>query len=164
MTVTTPLGEVIRDADGVRLQFVRTFPDPIDRVWAAITDPGELAKWYGTWRGDPSTGRIELASDEGGGAFKSTEVVECVRPHKVAIVLPTPNGPWPVSITLSESEGVTTAVFVHQLAEPYDAGSIGPGWHFYADRLAAAISGGTMPAFGDWSSYEALGSRYPVPD
>lgn len=90
MTVTTPLGEVIRDAEGVRLEFVRTFPDPVEPVWAAITDPDELAKWYGTWRGDPSTGRIELRSMEGDGTFKSTEVLECDRPHKVAIVLPTP--------------------------------------------------------------------------
>lgn len=164
MTVTTPLGEVIRDAEGVRLEFERTFPDPVERVWAAITDPDELAKWYGTWRGDPSTGRIELRSMEGDGTFKSTEVVECDRPHKVALVLPTPYGPWPVSITLSESDGITTLVFVHRLAEPYDAGSIGPGWHFYLDRLAAAINGDTMPEFDDWSSYEPLGTSYPLPD
>jgi len=164
MTATTPLGEVIRDAKGVRLEFVRTFPDPIERVWAAITDPDELAKWYGTWRGDPSTGRIELRSMEGDGTFESTEVVECDRPHKVALVLPSPDGPWPVSITLRQSDGGTTLVFVHRLAEPYDAGSIGPGWHFYLDRLAAAIKRDTMPRFEDWSSYEPLGSQYQLPD
>ena len=162
MTVTTPGGEVIRDAEGIRLEFVRTFPDPIDRVWAAITDPDELSKWYGTWRGDPSTGRIELASDEGGGEFKSTEVVECDRPHKVAIVLSTPYGPWPVSITLSESNGLTTLLFVHRLTEPYDPTSIGPGWHYYLDRLAAAINGDLMPEVDDWPSYELLGRGYAL--
>ncbi len=164
MTATTPLGAVIRDGEGMRLEFVRTFPDPIVRVWAAITDPDELAKWYGTWRGDPSTGRIELRSMEGDGTFKWTEVVECDAPQKFAIVLPTPYGPWPVSATLSESDGVTTAVFVHRLAEPYDPSSIGPGWHYYLDRLAATLNGDTMPEAEDWPSYEPLGSSYPLAD
>lgn len=162
MTITSPLGEVIRDAEGVRLQFVRTYPDPIDRVWAAITDPDKLSAWYGTWRGDPSTGRIELASDEGGGEFKWTDIVECDRPHKLVLVLPTPYGPWPISITLSESDGVTTLVFVHRLSEPYDPTSIGPGWHYYLDRMAAAIDGDAMPDLADWPSYVRLGSSYPL--
>ena len=162
MMATSPLGQVIRDAEGVRLEFVRTFPDSIDRVWAAITDPTELAEWYGTWRGDPSTGRIELAADEGGGEFKWTEVVECTRPHKLAVVLPTPYGPWPVSVTLSESEGLTTLVFVHRLGEPDDPSSVGPGWHYYLDRLAAAVGGGSLPQLEDWPSYEILGSKYAL--
>src|SRR3954462_1094460 len=72
MTVTTPPGALIRDAEGLRLEFVRTFPDPIERVWTAITDPEELGTWFGTWRGDPSTGHVELSSMEGDGTFKST--------------------------------------------------------------------------------------------
>jgi uncharacterized protein YndB with AHSA1/START domain len=163
-TIATPTGEVIRDDDGLRLEFVRTYPDPIERVWAAVTDPEELAVWYGTWRGDPASGTVELASIEGGGEFKAVEIVECRPPRRVAIVLPTPYGPWPLSITLSESNGVTTLVFVHRLAEPYDPTSIGPGWHYYLDRLGATMSGGAMPEPEDWPSYEPLGARYPLPD
>lgn len=163
-TIATPTGAVIRDGHGMRLEYVRTYPDPIERVWAAVTDPDELAKWYGTWRGDPASGTVELASDEGGGEYKPVEIVECRPPRRVAIVLQTPYGPWPISITLSESDGVTTLVFVHRLAEPYDATSIGPGWHYYLDRLGATISGGAMPEPGDWPSYEPLGARYSLPD
>jgi uncharacterized protein YndB with AHSA1/START domain len=163
-TIATPTGKVIRDGDGVRLEFVRTYPDPIERVWAAVTDPDELGKWYGTWRGDPATGTVELASIEGGGEYKPVEIVECRRPRRLAVVLPTPYGPWPLSITLSESDGLTTLVFVHQLAEPYDPTSIGPGWHYYLDRLGATMSGAVMPEPDDWSSYEPLGAKYPLPD
>ncbi len=163
-TVATPTGEVIRDDDGMRLEFVRTYPDPIERVWAAVTEPDELAAWYGTWRGDPTSGTVELASIEGGDEFKPVEIVECHPPRRVAIVLPTPYGPWPLSVTLSESDGITTLVFVHRLTEPYDATSIGPGWHYYLDRLGATISGGTMPQGEDWPSYEPLGARYLLPD
>lgn len=163
-TIGSPTGKVIRDADGVRLEFVRTYPDSIERVWRALTDPDELGGWYGTWRGDPSTGSVELASIEGGGEFKTVQIVECERPRRLAVLLPTPYGPWPVSLTLSESGGVTTLVFEHRLDEPYDTASIGPGWHYYLDRLGAAISGGTMPEPEDWPSYEPLGARYGLGD
>ncbi len=163
-TIATPTGKVIRDDDGIRLEFVRTYPDSIERVWAAVTDPEELAVWYGTWRGDPASGTVELASIEGGGEFKPVEIVECDRPRRIAVVLPTPDGPWPLSISLSESEGFTTLVFVHRLVEPYDPTSIGPGWHYYLDRLGAVMSGGAMPEPEDWPSYEPLGALYPLPD
>ena len=163
MTITSPLGTVIRDDDGLRLEFVRTFPDPIATVWSAVTDPEELAAWFGTWRGDPSTGTIEICSIEGGGEFKPAQIVECDAPRKVAIVLPSPDGPWPLSVELSESDGVTTLVFVHRLAEPYDASSIGPGWHYYLDRLDAAVHGTAMPEGEDWPAYEPLGAHYPLP-
>ena len=81
----------------------------------------------------------------------------------VAVVLPSPDGPWPLSVELSESDGVTTLVFVHRLAEPYDASSIGPGWHYYLDRLDAAVHGAPMPEGEDWPDYELLGPEYPLP-
>ena len=163
-TVGTPTGRVIRDDDGVRLEYVRTYPDSIERVWRALADSDELAAWYGTWRGDPASGTVELASIEGGGEFKPVEIVECDRPHRLAVILPTPYGPWPISITLSESDGVTTGVFVHRLGDADDPASIGPGWHYYLDRLGATLRGGTLPEFDDWPSYEPLGTHYALPD
>ncbi len=67
MTVTTPLGRVLRDEDGVRLEFVRTYGNPIDDVWSALTDPDRVARWIGTWTGDPATGTVDLVmTDEEG--------------------------------------------------------------------------------------------------
>ncbi len=79
-------------------------------------------------------------------------------------MLPSPDGDWPLSVTLSESDGVTTLVFVHRLAEPYDATSVGPGWQYYLDRLEAAIHAIPMPEVEDWPTYEPLGAQYPLPD
>lgn len=44
--------------DGGRtLVLTRRFSARIDDVWASITDPERLSRWFGTWSGDPSTGR-----------------------------------------------------------------------------------------------------------
>ena len=64
MTVTSGLGEVLRDADGVRLQFIRTFDAPIADVWSAITDPERMQRWVGTWTGDAASGRVLFAMTE----------------------------------------------------------------------------------------------------
>lgn len=164
MTITTPRGTVIRDDEGMRLEFVRIYPDPIDRVWRAVTDPDELAVWFGTWRGDPSTGTIEVSPLEGDGSFEPAELVVCDPPRQVSIVLTSADGPWPLTVTLSEVEGGTELVFVHRLAEPYDATSVGPGWQYFLDRLAATLASTPMPDGEDWSSYEPLGASYPLPD
>ena len=36
----------------------RTFRAPVADVWAAVTEPGRLSRWWGTWSGDPTTGRV----------------------------------------------------------------------------------------------------------
>lgn len=163
MTITTPLGSVIRDDEGMRLEFVRVYPDPIDRVWRAITDPDELAAWFGTWRGDPSTGTIELSSIEGDRKFEPAQIVVCDAPRRLSVILGSADGPWPLTVALSEVDGGTELVFVHRLAEPYDATGVGPGWHYYLDRLAAVLSSTPMPGSDDWPRYEPLGPSYPLP-
>lgn len=51
----TKLGQILRDADGVHLQFRRSFPDtPITEVWSACTDPDRLGRWFGRWTGIPA--------------------------------------------------------------------------------------------------------------
>ena len=50
---------------------------------------------------------------------------------------------------------------MHRLAEPYDATSIGPGWHFYLDRLAAEVA--RRPVDQVWDDYAPLGGEYALP-
>ena len=39
------LGELIRDGDRVRLRFVRTYQQAIERVWRAVTESDQLRFW-----------------------------------------------------------------------------------------------------------------------
>lgn len=163
MTVTTPLGRVLRDEDGVRLEFVRTYGNPIDDVWSALTDPDRVARWIGTWTGDPASGTVDLVmTDEEGSSPETVTILECEPPTRLAVDVPSPDGTWRLLVSLREQAGVTTLVFTQRLVEPYDASSIGPGWHYYLDRLGAVVADTTVPDRWD-DYYPSLQDAYAIP-
>ena len=45
--------ELARFIDRFTVEYVRTYPHPIERVWQAITDPAEFGRWF-------IRGRLEL--------------------------------------------------------------------------------------------------------
>ncbi|WP_232796832.1 SRPBCC family protein [Blastococcus atacamensis] len=49
----TRRGTVTTEPDGrQRLEFRRSWPDPIDGVWSALTEPDRLVRWIGTFEGE----------------------------------------------------------------------------------------------------------------
>jgi uncharacterized protein YndB with AHSA1/START domain len=150
--VTTPRGHLVRDAQGVRLEFVRTFDEAVEDVWAALTEPDRVARWFGRWTGDPSSGSVEMTmTEEVEGLPQTVTIVVCEPPNRLVVDVPGPDGTWHLSATVQDRDGRTALSFVHHLAEPYDASSIGPGWHFYLDRLGAVVVGGPLP--DSWEDY-----------
>ena len=164
MTVTTPLGQVLRDEEGMRLEFVRIYEDPVEDVWAALTQPERVARWLGTVSGDPDTGTVEfvMAEDESGTPATVT-IVECEPPTQLVVDMPGPDGVWRLSVSLDAEGSRTSLLFVQRLAEPYDAGDIGPGWHYYLDRMGAVIAGDEVTDKWD-DYYPSLRDAYAVPD
>jgi len=163
VSLTTPLGRVLRDDQGVRLEFVHTYDDPVDAVWSALTDPGRVARWIGSVSGDPATGTVELRMTEEEGSTPGTVVIlEREPPTRLAVDLPSPDGTWRMSVTLRAQDGLTTLLFTQRLVEPFDASSIGPGWHYYLDRLGAVVDGSVVP--DNWDDYyPSLTGAYRVP-
>lgn len=163
MTVTTPLGQVLVDEAGMRLEFVRTYDFPVEEVWSALTDPERVARWFGTWTGDPGTGSIEFVMTEDERPTPQTvTILECRPPTTLVVDMPSPDGTWRLSASLRALAGVTTLVFIQRLAEPYDASNIGPGWHYYLDRLGAVVAGTPVPdKWGDY--YPSLQEAYSTP-
>jgi uncharacterized protein YndB with AHSA1/START domain len=162
-TITSRLGQVVRDLDGVRLEYVRTYAAPVDDVWSAVTDPDRLERWIGRWTGDPASGTVEFAMPSSGGSRPEPVAIDtCEPPRRLAVTIPTPDGPWPLTVTLTEQDGETELRFTHQLHEPYDASGVGPGWQYYLDRLGAVLSGTDVP--DDFDAYfPALADAYPIP-
>ena len=48
--------ELARFIDRHTIEYVRTYPHPIERVWRAITDPKEISVWFWTARFDLRVG------------------------------------------------------------------------------------------------------------
>lgn len=163
MNVTSPLGQVLRDEDGMRLEFVRSYDDPITDVWSALTDPNRTARWFGRWTGDPASGSVQVVMvAEADARPQTVAILACEPPNRLLVETDSPDGVWRLEVTLSDQGGGTTLRFVQRLAEPYDASSIGPGWHFYLDRLAAVVQGREVPEDFD-AYYPALQNEYAVP-
>jgi uncharacterized protein YndB with AHSA1/START domain len=164
MTVTTPLGQVLRDDEGMRLEFVRTYTDPIEDVWSALTEPDRVARWFGVWTGDPTTGTVDFVMTEEPDADpQPVKILRCEAPTDLVVDMPSPEGTWNLAVNLSADAGTTTLVFTQRLAEPYDASNIGPGWHYYLDRHAAVLAGTPVPDV--WDDYfPALEDSYRLPD
>src|SRR4029453_17390721 len=52
-----PLGSLEKlDDGGARLVFVRIYGHPVDKVWQAITNPNQTAKWWAQARGEAREG------------------------------------------------------------------------------------------------------------
>lgn len=161
--VTTPRGEVLRDAgSGRRLVFRRRYPHPIDEVWSAITDSERLARWYGSYEGAGVVGgTVALtmtAEEDAGGEPATVKIIECEPPSRLMVDLPENEArSWRVALTLSEEAGATVLVFEQALPPELSPADVGPGWHWYLDRLAASLVRAPMPA---WEHYPALAAAY----
>jgi uncharacterized protein YndB with AHSA1/START domain len=65
----TRRGVVTREPDGrQRLEFRRSWADPIEDVWSALTEPDRLARWIGRYDGERAaggTGTFTMTHEEG---------------------------------------------------------------------------------------------------
>lgn len=155
MAEPRPTGQFTPRDDGVLLEFERTFDVPIDEVWAAVTESDRLARYIGTWTGDPDSGVIEFQmTSEGEVGPELYHLLVCEPPTRLLVQLgDTPQDeqpvgqddartdPWLLELVLSEVRGVTTLALRQQIDDPAKAPDIACGWEYYLDRLVAAERG-----------------------
>jgi uncharacterized protein YndB with AHSA1/START domain len=158
-----PTGRIARIDDRLTLFVTRTFPAPIEDVWAAVTEPERLARWLGTWSGDPATGhvtfRMLFEGDRAG--EEEMDIRECDEPRRLAVTSRVGQQRWYLDVDLSEADGVTTLAFSQPDVDPEDVLSVGPGWEFYLDRLVAAETGGDLASIDfERDYYPAMADHY----
>ncbi len=148
---------------GRRLEFRRSWPDPIEDVWSALTDNERLARWIGTYdgpRGAGAEGTFTM-TQEAEPAREAVTIVECDPPHRLVLEW-TGEQRWRVGLDLSEVGGRTVLVFTQVLATADGAGDVATGWHWYLDKLEAELTGRAQPAH--WDAFLAeVGPRYRQP-
>lgn len=152
MTTPIPTGRLEQGDGRRRLVLTRTFPAPIDDVWASITEPDRTARWFASWTGDAGPGRTiryRLTHEEGQPESDMT-IEACEPPRHLAVSAADDYGSWRLEATLAEAGGATTLTFVQHLDDDVDVSNVGPGWEYYLDMLVASRDGQALPAFDDY--------------
>jgi len=148
-------GVVSTDPDGrQRLEFRRSWPDPVDDVWAALTEPDRLARWIGTYDGERrpgGTGTFTMTHEEEPAA-EAMRIVECDPPRRLVLEW-TAEEEWRVELDLSTDGGATTLVFTQVFTTGFDVGDVAGGWHWYLDKFEAEVTGAGGP--GEWAPFWA---------
>ena len=140
-----------REPDGVvtevggglfEVRYERHIKRPVEKVWAAITEPVRIEAWLAQAKLDLRIGgSIELYWPVPGDGMRS-RIVELDPPHLFAFGWPEPDGA-PDSIVrfeLSEEAGGCRLVLTNTLLRTEFVLSVATGWHTHLDQLPAAAA------------------------
>jgi uncharacterized protein YndB with AHSA1/START domain len=127
------------------LRFERVLAHPPERVWRALTDPGEQTAWH------PTPARFELEVGgrveylEGGyvAGMAAGEVTACEPPRLLAYTWPT-GGPAPHHLRweLAPHDDGCLLTLVQSLADRDGLIGFSAGWHICLDALGERLDGG----------------------
>ena len=134
------LDGVLRAEGGkAAVRFEREYPTGVHDLWAALTEPDRIARWFDRVSGDlHAGGRVTVHFDDGPADF---EVVTCDPPTTLATR-------W---MHAGASHSVVTArlaplapdrtrlVLEHTDLAPSNAADYAAGWHYYLDGLRAVV-------------------------
>jgi len=143
----------LRAADGngaVRIEY--RYDTDIDDLWAALTDPGRLARWYGQVEGDLRPGGEFRLYVESAGWDGTGRVEACEPPRRLLVTTREADESWrkgrgappfdqAIEATLT-ADGDQTVLVIEVLGMPLDKiASYGAGWQIHAENLAAHLAG-----------------------
>jgi uncharacterized protein YndB with AHSA1/START domain len=137
----------LRSADGkgvVRME--DRFDTDIDDLWAALTDPRRLARWYGEVEGDLRLGG-EFHAHLPDAGDRIGRVDACEPPRRLALTMrdpdPQPGQPEETVIeTTLTADGNQTILVVEDRGMPLDLlAAYGVGIQIHVENLAAHIAG-----------------------
>jgi uncharacterized protein YndB with AHSA1/START domain len=161
MTEDERYGVVTEDPGGARrLVFRRWWPDPIEDVWSALTEPERLARWIGSYDGSRGVGGrgTFTMTHEDEPAGEAMTIRECDPPRRLVVDW-TGEEDWRVELDLAVEDGRTVLRFTQVFAPGTDVADYATGWHWYLDKLDAVLSDRPRPA--DWDTFLAeVGPAY----
>jgi uncharacterized protein YndB with AHSA1/START domain len=144
------------EGDKVGVRFERRLAHPPERVWRAVTEPDELAKWF--------PARPEIAGERRVGAEltfsypddvapqENGEIVELDEPRRFAFTWrSSAQEAQLVRFELARDGEGTKLIFTHELPRP-DSAKVAAGWQLCLDDLEAALAGQPRGEFpeGRW--------------
>jgi len=134
----------LRSADGtgvVRME--DRFDTTIDDLWAAVTDPRSLARWYGQVEGDLRLGGAFRAHVLSSGWEGAGRVEVCEPPRRLLVVKQNDRSSYELvtEVTLA-AEGDQTILVFEERGMPVDSlAAYGAGNQVHVEDLAAYLAG-----------------------
>ncbi len=169
--MTTGDGTLVVSGEIAVIAFERRLGQPIDAVWAALTEPEQLAAWLGPGTFEPRQGgqvsiRTGPADQPERQRVMSGEVLTWDPPRVLEYEWRQPGLDLSVVRYDLEPEGAGTVLrLTHRRSVTPVAFGGRAGWHAYLDRLAAHLGGLPVPSWSDRRAavQDAYGEA-PIPE
>jgi len=147
MELVSDLGTYIEHDGRPAVRFVRTYPHSIERVWTAISDPGELVHWFPSAVDyQPRAGGTVRFSGDPYSEGSAGEVLVYDPPRRFSFQWMTDE----LHLTLEETgDGHCRLTLVNVLADRTTAARNGGGWYVCLGELAKHLDG--VPSAGPHS-------------
>jgi uncharacterized protein YndB with AHSA1/START domain len=135
-------------ADHAILRYERRLNHPVERVWAAITEPSEIEAWWGRANVDlklRGSMRIEWLN----GDVTMPATITELDPPRVLEIEGEPHGT--LRFELRPDGDATVLTFVARSEIPAEFRSkVLAGWHFHLDALEDFVDHGTRVDWPNW--------------
>jgi uncharacterized protein YndB with AHSA1/START domain len=144
----------LQSADGKGVVHIEArFEADIDDLWAALTDPGRLARWYGQVEGNLRPGGEFRARVIASGWEGTGRVDACEPPRRLLVTSKEADEPDEevIEATLT-ADGGQTILILDQRGLPLDQlAAYGAGLQVHVEDLAAHIAGRERVAEARWA-------------
>ncbi len=147
------------------LRFRRRVPYPVQRVWAALTEPAELAGWWGDAEIDLVVGgafvlRWRNTAADGSTATMRATITQ-LEPPRLLETAGSPHGVLRWELTPDGDSTVLDFSSTTELPEQYRT-MVLAGWHWHLDALAPWL-GGTAADLVAVTGWDEVHRRYAGP-
>ena len=162
--MTTADGTLEKRDDGKAvIRFERRIGHPMERVWAAVTEPGEMIGWWGDAEVDlREGGRFDvhwLNTDESGESAHMHATITALDPPRLLELEGDIHGVLRFELEPA-GDGATLLRFTSTLDLPDEFRTkVLAGWHTHLDALVTVLDGGSVDlvdiADGRWERVHA---------